>query len=86
MTITFNSSPIKRGGAVILEIGAVLTFYGGLGQNLPINPYREPGLLLLATYRHWPISLTQILSHKPLQERLEHECEIKFGLCKGLLD
>lgn len=32
MTITFNYSPIKRGGAVKFAIGAVLRFYGGHGQ------------------------------------------------------
>ena len=32
MTITFNRSPIKRGGAVKFAIGAVLRFYGGHGQ------------------------------------------------------
>jgi hypothetical protein len=64
MTITFSPSPIKRGGAVMLEIGAVLTFYGGHGQNLPIEETRvaiSNGLSPLAIKSH-QFSITQTIT------------------------
>jgi hypothetical protein len=71
------------------QIGAVLTFHGELGQNLPTIPCREPGLPSSIAYHHWSISLTRSLSHElsPKTKTVsDHESEIKFGLCKGLLD